>query len=165
MKQAALIAGLSCVGFSVGLAAFIGSRLSEQAIALMAGALFGMIVALPIGGLVGWAVKGSRSIERAPSAQPIPPFASLPAAAPSPESLTDPWREPVVVRPVSTLTKSAAGEISNTRTTTSKVFKRSSSPPIVRMALSRCVRPQIKLHVTRRPNENGETTASARTTF
>ena len=30
----------------------------------MAGALFGMIVALPIGVLIGWAVKGSRSIER-----------------------------------------------------------------------------------------------------
>ena len=84
MKQAALIAGLSCVGFSVGLAAFIGSRLSEQAIALMAGALFGMIVALPIGGLVGWAVKGSRSIERAPSAQPmvIMTQPQLPAASP-----------------------------------------------------------------------------------
>ena len=49
------------------------------------------------------------ALNSAPSAQPIPPFASLPAAAPSPESLTDPWREPVVVRPVSTLTKSAAG--------------------------------------------------------
>jgi len=42
MKQATFITGLSCVGFAVGLAAFIGSRLSEQAIALMAGALFGL---------------------------------------------------------------------------------------------------------------------------
>ena len=43
MKQATFITGLSCVGFAVGLAAFIGSRLSEQAIALMAGAVFGRI--------------------------------------------------------------------------------------------------------------------------
>jgi hypothetical protein len=73
MKQATFITGLSCVGFAVGLAAFIGSRLSEQAIALMAGAIFGMLVALPIGALIGWAVKGSRSIERnnAPSPQPM----------------------------------------------------------------------------------------------
>jgi hypothetical protein len=72
MKQATLFTGLSCIGFSVGLAAFIGSRLSDQAIALMAGALFGMIVALPIGALIGWAIKGSRSVERtaAPS-QPM----------------------------------------------------------------------------------------------
>ena len=72
MKQATLITGLSCIGFAVALAAFIGSRLSEQAIALMAGALFGMIVALPIGALIGWAVRSSRSSERssAPS-QPM----------------------------------------------------------------------------------------------
>ena len=71
MKQATVIIALSCIAFAVGLAAFIGSRLSEQAIALMAGALFGLIVALPIGGQVGWAIKGSRSIERAPSAPPM----------------------------------------------------------------------------------------------
>ena len=85
MKQATFITGLSCVGFAVGLAAFIGSRLSEQAIALMAGAIFGMLVALPIGALIGWAVKGSRTIERntAP-AQPmvIMTQPQLPAASP-----------------------------------------------------------------------------------
>ncbi len=85
MKQATFITGLSCVGFAVGLAAFIGSRLSEQAIALIAGALFGMIVALPIGALIGWAVKGSRSIERATApSQPmvIMTQPQLPAASP-----------------------------------------------------------------------------------
>jgi hypothetical protein len=85
MKQATFITGLSCIGFSVGLALFIGSRLSEQSIALMAGAVFGMLVALPIGALIGWAVKGSRSIERnsAPS-QPmvIMTQPQLPAASP-----------------------------------------------------------------------------------
>ncbi len=85
MKQATFIAGLSCIGFAVGLAAFIGSRLSEQAIALMAGAIFGMLVALPIGALIGWAVKGSRPIERntAP-AQPmvIMTQPQLPTASP-----------------------------------------------------------------------------------
>ncbi len=85
MKQATFIAGLSCIGFAVGLAAFIGSRLSEQAIALMAGAIFGMLVALPIGALIGWAVKGSRTIERnSAPAQPmvIMTQPQLPAASP-----------------------------------------------------------------------------------
>jgi hypothetical protein len=95
MKQATLIMGLSCIGFSVGLAAFIGSRLSEQAIALMAGTLFGMIVALPIGGVIGWAVKSSRSSERpsAPS-QPMVVMAQpqLPAASPYPASPHPAWQ-------------------------------------------------------------------------
>jgi hypothetical protein len=85
MKQATFITGLSCVGFAVGLAAFIGSRLSEQAIALMAGAVFGMLVALPIGALIGWAVKGSRSIERnsvPPQPMVIMTQPQLPAASP-----------------------------------------------------------------------------------
>jgi hypothetical protein len=95
MKQAALITGLSCIGFAVGLAAFIGSRLSDQAIALMAGALFGMIVALPIGALIGWAVKSSRSSERtsAPS-QPmvIMTQPQLPAASPYAASAHPAWQ-------------------------------------------------------------------------
>lgn len=85
MKQATFITGLSCIGFSVGLALFIGSRLSEQTIALMAGAVFGLIVALPIGAVIGWAVKGSRSIERSNgSSQPmvIMTQPQLPAASP-----------------------------------------------------------------------------------
>ena len=85
MKQATLITGLSCVGFAIGLAAFIGSRLSEQAIALMAGALFGMIVALPIGALIGWAIKGSRSSERASApSQPMVIMTQPQLPAPSP---------------------------------------------------------------------------------
>ncbi len=95
MKQAALITGLSCVGFSVGLAAFIGSRLSDQAIALMAGALFGMIVALPIGTLIGWAVRGSRSSERT-SAPPQPMVImtqpQLPAPSPYVASSHSAWQ-------------------------------------------------------------------------
>lgn len=72
MKQATLIIGLACVGFAVGLAAFIGSRLSEQAVALMAGAVFGMLVALPIGMVVGWFVRAQRqSADRAANTQPM----------------------------------------------------------------------------------------------
>ena len=94
MKQATLITGLSCIGFAVALAAFIGSRLSEQAIALMAGALFGMIVALPIGALIGWAVKSSRSIERtsAPS-QPMVIMTQPQLPAPSPYSAHLGWSD------------------------------------------------------------------------
>ncbi|MFN8598557.1 MAG: hypothetical protein U0559_20530 [Anaerolineae bacterium] len=72
MKQATLIIGLACVGFAVGLAAFIGSRLSEQAVALMAGAVFGMLVALPIGLVAGWFIRSQRqSTDRAANAQPM----------------------------------------------------------------------------------------------
>ena len=94
MKQATFITGLSCVGFAVALAVFIGSRLSDQAVALMAGAFFGLLVALPIGVLIGWAVKGSRSIERTTSpSQPLvimTPPQQLPSAAPYPAASTYP---------------------------------------------------------------------------
>ena len=61
--------------------------------ALLAGVLFGMIVALPIGGLVGWAVKGARSIEHAPSAQPMVILAQppLPAAPYMTTSVNPAW--------------------------------------------------------------------------
>ena len=54
MKQASAIVTLSFVGFAIALAAFIGSRLSEQAVALLAGTICGMMLALPIGAAIGW---------------------------------------------------------------------------------------------------------------
>ena len=72
MKQATLIIGLACVGFAVGLAAFIGSRLSEQAVAMMAGAVFGILIALPIGTLVGWFMRAQRqTADRSTNSQPM----------------------------------------------------------------------------------------------
>jgi hypothetical protein len=72
MKQATLIIGLACVGFAVGLAAFIGSRLSEQAVAMMAGAVFGILIALPIGTLVGWFMRAQRQpTDRNANSQPM----------------------------------------------------------------------------------------------
>ncbi len=43
----------------------IGSRLSEQTLAFMAGVIFGGMAALPIGLVIGWAVKAQRHTDRA----------------------------------------------------------------------------------------------------
>jgi hypothetical protein len=84
MKQASLIVTLGCIGFAIGLAAFISSRLSEQAVALMAGTLFGMIVALPIGALIGWYVKGQRPVDRSAASQPMVIMTQPQPASPQP---------------------------------------------------------------------------------
>lgn len=70
MKHGALISVLMCTAFAMGLAAFIGSRLSEQAVALMAGTLLGLCVALPVGIVIGWAIKSQRQPDRANAPQP-----------------------------------------------------------------------------------------------
>ena len=76
----------------VGLVTFIlvaggvvGSRLSEQTLAFMAGVIFGGIAALPIGAVIGWAVKASRQADRAytqpqPTVIMAPPTYQMPAA-------------------------------------------------------------------------------------
>ena len=65
MKQASAIVTLSVVGFAIALAAFISSRLSEQAVALLAGTICGMMLALPIGAAIGWFAKGHQRPDRA----------------------------------------------------------------------------------------------------
>jgi hypothetical protein len=82
MKQASAIVTLSFVGFAIALAAFIGSRLSEQAIALLAGTICGMVLALPIGAAIGWFAKSHRPSERADSppmmiVTPTQPYAAV----------------------------------------------------------------------------------------
>ncbi len=72
MKQATAIIALSLIGFAIALAAFIGSRLSEQAIALLAGTFCGVGAALPIGVVIGWYIKSHRASDHASApAQPM----------------------------------------------------------------------------------------------
>lgn len=61
MKHGSPYIVLVCTATAIGLAAFIGSRLSEQAVALMAGALLGLLLALPVGVIIGWALRSQRA--------------------------------------------------------------------------------------------------------
>jgi len=89
MRHGTLYTMLICTGLAIGLAAFIGSRLSEQAVALMAGTLLGLLVALPVGMVIGWALKSQRNDRAAAAAQPtvmlaaqVPPvYQTMPSPA------------------------------------------------------------------------------------
>jgi hypothetical protein len=63
---------LGIVTFILVAGGVIGSRLSEQTLAFMAGVIFGGIAALPMGAIIGWAVRAPRTSDRAHS-QPQPP--------------------------------------------------------------------------------------------
>lgn len=73
MNKAALIVGLAFIGFFVVLAGFIGSRLNEQTITVLASLTCGVGVATPIGAAIGWTLRGRRSADRStvPPQQPI----------------------------------------------------------------------------------------------
>ena len=90
MKNAITIIALTFVAAAVVMAAFIASRLSEQAVSLLTGIVFGLLLGLPIGAAIGWYVRGHRPTERVVSPQPMvyvsqpqPPlvqgYAALPA--------------------------------------------------------------------------------------
>jgi hypothetical protein len=65
MKYWPWYVALGLVTFILVAGGVMGSRLSEQTLAFMAGVIFGGIAALPIGAVVGWAVKGPRHSDRA----------------------------------------------------------------------------------------------------
>jgi len=70
MNKAAMIIGIAFIGFFVVLAGFIGSRLNEQTVTMLAGLTCGVGVAMPIGAAVGWYFQGRRSNDRV-TAQPM----------------------------------------------------------------------------------------------
>ncbi len=72
MKNSTLIIALTSITFTIVTSVVIGSRLSEQTLALMTGALIGGVIGLALGVLIGWYVKSQRTPERwnAPYAQP-----------------------------------------------------------------------------------------------
>lgn len=64
MKYWPWYVALGLVTFILVAGGVIGSRLSEQTLAFMAGVIFGGIAALPIGAVIGWAVKTQRHADR-----------------------------------------------------------------------------------------------------
>jgi len=65
MKYWPWYVALGLVTFILVAGGVVGSRLSEQTLAFMAGVIFGGIAALPIGAVIGWAVKAPRQTDRA----------------------------------------------------------------------------------------------------
>ena len=69
MKNSSYIA-IGSIAVAVVAAGVIGSRLSEQTLALMTGALLGGVVALPLGMLIGWIARPTRSVDRVETHHP-----------------------------------------------------------------------------------------------
>ena len=80
MKYWPWYVALGMVTFILVAGGVVGSRLSEQTLAFMAGVIFGGMAALPIGLVVGWAVKSPRHSDRAYS-QPQPTVIMTPPQA------------------------------------------------------------------------------------
>lgn len=71
MKNAATIVSLALILFAIALAVMIGSRLSEQEIALLAGMACGVGIAIPLGVAIGVFAAGQRRRDREASPPPI----------------------------------------------------------------------------------------------
>ena len=90
------------VSFIVVAGGVVGSRLSEQTLAFMAGVIFGGVAALPIGAVIGWAIKSPRAADRA-YAQPSPqPPIILASPQPYPMSASSAQPYPAAHQVVST---------------------------------------------------------------
>ena len=95
MKYWPWYVALGLVTFILVSGGIVGSRLSEQTIAFMAGVIFGGISALPIGAVIGWAVKAQRHVDHAYS-QPQPTMIVTPPAYPASGSIGYPVSQQVV---------------------------------------------------------------------
>ncbi len=95
MKYWPWYVALGLVTFILVAGGVIGSRLSVQTLAFMAGVIFGAIAALPIGAVVGWAVKAQRHTDRAYS-QPQPTVIMTPPSYPVPGAMAYPASQQVV---------------------------------------------------------------------
>ncbi len=89
MKYWPAYVALGIVTFILVAGGVVGSRLSEQTLAFMAGVIFGGIAAVPIGALIGWVMRSPRPTERTNNpAQPPAvimtpnPYHGIPGAAP-----------------------------------------------------------------------------------
>jgi hypothetical protein len=94
MKYWPWYVALGLVTFILVAGGVVGSRLSEQTLAFMAGVIFGGIAALPIGAVIGWAVRTPRQSDRT-YAQP-PAVIMSPPAYPVQGTLTYPASQQVV---------------------------------------------------------------------
>ena len=91
MKYWPWYVALGLVTFILVAGGVVGSRLSEQTLAFMAGVIFGGIAALPIGVVVGWAARTPRHADRAnsqlqPTVIMTPPSYQVPGAMAYPAS-------------------------------------------------------------------------------
>jgi hypothetical protein len=99
MNKLALIIGLAFIGFFVVLAGFIGSRLNEQTVTMLAGLSCGVGVATPIGAMLGWYFHGRRSNDRVTATpqpmmivtQPQQPTAPQINPGYAPQSINNSW--------------------------------------------------------------------------
>ena len=96
MKYWPLYVALGLVTFILVAGGVVGSRLSEQTLAFMAGVIFGGMAALPIGAVIGWAMKAQRHSERAYGNQPQPTVIMAPPAYQVPGAVTYPASQQVV---------------------------------------------------------------------
>ena len=95
MKYWPWYVALGLVTFILVAGGVVGSRLSEQTLAFMAGVIFGGIAALPIGAVVGWALRAPRQSDRAYT-QPQPTVIMTPPAYQVPGAMTYPASQQVV---------------------------------------------------------------------
>ncbi len=91
MKYWPWYVALGLVTFILVAGGVVGSRLSVQTLAFMAGVIFGGIAALPIGAVIGWALRTPRHSDRAytqqqPTVIMTPPAYQVPGAAMYPAS-------------------------------------------------------------------------------
>lgn len=71
MKQIALIIMLSVVGFTVALGVLIASRLSAETVALLAGVVCGVGVAVPVGVMAGTMLAERRRRDHPAASLPV----------------------------------------------------------------------------------------------
>ena len=95
MKYWPWYVALGLVTFILVAGGVVGSRLSEQTLAFMAGVIFGGIAALPIGAVIGWAVKAQRHMDRAYN-QPQPTVIMAPPSYQVSGAVTYPASQQVV---------------------------------------------------------------------
>ena len=95
MKQIALIVMLSVVGFAVVLAVFIADRLTAEEVALLAGVVCGIGVAVPLGMMAGATLADRRRRDQSAAVLPAiyipqPPQPMVVGSPPSSASLSQP---------------------------------------------------------------------------
>ena len=96
MKYWPWYVALGLVTFILVAGGVVGSRLSEQTLAFMAGVIFGGIAALPIGAVLGWAVRAPRQTERAYSNQSQPTVIMTSPSYPVAGAMTYPASQQIV---------------------------------------------------------------------
>ncbi len=95
MKYWPWYVALGLVTFILVAGGVVGSRLSVQTLAFMAGVIFGGIAALPIGAMIGWVLRTPRHSDRA-YAQQQPTVIMTPPAFQAPGAISYPASQQVV---------------------------------------------------------------------